>query len=390
MAEILGPIVALMLIVGLPSQQPTAGRLVEHVTCPSDPSQTYSIYLPSTYVTTRQWPLLIVFDPGGRGARAAEVFREAAERFGWIVAASENSRNGPWEPTLRAVNAMWPALLGGYAVDPRRVYTAGHSGGATVAWMMARQTGQVAGVITSGQPSLGADPGKTTTFSWFGAAGHTDFNFIEVKGIDARLARSGTAHRVEFFEGGHQWPPAELTFLALEWMELVAMKEGRRSRDADLAARVLADDMSHAHAFEEHGLLTDAQRSYESIVASYAGVVDVSEAERRGKAIESDARFKSARKLEERADRRERDEADAVGRMLTRLSAEDPPHIPELRGQINLDSLVKAARGDSYEASSARRSLALVRVQLSALVHDLQGTGDRRAEVVQKILDSMK
>jgi dienelactone hydrolase len=386
MAEILGAIVALMLL----TDQPAPGRLAEHVSCPSDPSQTYSIYLPSTYVTTRQWPLLIVFDPGGRGARAAEVFREAAERFGWIVAASENSRNGPWEPTLRAVNAMWPALLGGYAVDARRVYAAGHSGGATVAWMMARQTGQIAGVITSGQPSLGPDQGKTAAFSWFGAAGHTDFNFIEVKGIDARLARSGTTHRVEFFDGGHQWLPAELTFRAFGWMELVAMKEGRRSRDADLAARVLADDMAHARAFEEHGMLTDAQRSYESIVASYAGLVDVSEAERRSKAIESDARFKSARKLEERADRRERDEADAVGRMMTRLSAEDPPHVQELRGQVNLDSLVKAARGDSYEAASARRSLALVRVQLSSLVRDLQGKEDRRAEILQKILDSMK
>lgn len=115
-------------------------------------------------MATRRWTLL-VFDPAERGARAADVFREAAERFGWIVAASENSRNGPWEPTLRAMNAMWPALLGGYAVDERRVYTAGHSGGATVAW--------------------------------FGAAGHSDFNFIEVKGIDARLARGGGAHRVE-------------------------------------------------------------------------------------------------------------------------------------------------------------------------------------------------
>jgi predicted peptidase len=134
---------------------------------------------------------LLVFDPGGRGARAAEVFREAAERYGWIVAASENSRNGPWEPTLRAVNAMWPALLGGYAVDARRVYAAGHSGGATVAWMMARQTGQIAGVMTSGQPNPGADPGKAAAFAWFGAAGHTDFNFIEVKAIEgARVRRS--------------------------------------------------------------------------------------------------------------------------------------------------------------------------------------------------------
>jgi pimeloyl-ACP methyl ester carboxylesterase len=386
MAEILGPIVALMLM----GDQPAPGRLVEHINCPSDPTQTYSIYLPSTYVTTRQWPLLLVFDPGGRGARAAEVFREAAERFGWIVAASENSRNGPWEPTLRAVNALWPALLGAYAVDPRRVYTAGHSGGATVAWMIARQTGQIAGVITSGQPNPVGDPGKTAAFAWFGAAGQTDFNFIEVKGIDARLARSGTAHRVEFFDGGHQWPPTDLTLRAFGWMELVAMKEGRRSRDGDLAARVLADDMAHARAFEEHGLLTDARRSYESIVDSYPGLVGVSEAERRIKTLESDARFKSARKLEERADRRERDEADALGRMIARLSGEDPPHIQELRGQINLDSLVKAARGDSYEASSARRSLALVRVQLSSLVRDLQRTEDKRAEMLQKILDSMK
>jgi predicted esterase len=386
MADILGPIIALMLM----KDPPTPGRLVEHINCPSDPTQTYSIYLPSAYVATRRWPLLLVFDPGGRGARAAEMFREAAERFGWIVAASENSRNGPWEPTLRAVNAMWPALLGGYAVDARRVYTAGHSGGATVAWMIARQTGQIAGVITSGQPNPGADPGKTGAFAWFGAAGQTDFNYLEVKGIDARLARSGAAHRVEFFDGGHQWPPAELTFRAFGWMELVAMKEGRRPRDGDLAARVLADDMAHARAFEEHGLLTDARRSYESIVSSYAGLVDVSEAERQGKTLESDARFKSARKLEERADRRERDEADALGRMIARLSGEDPPHIQELRGQINLDSLVKAARGDSYEASSARRSLALVRVQLSSLVRDLQRTEDKRAEMLQKILDSMK
>ena len=77
---------------------------------------------------------------------------------------------------------MWPALLGGYAVDERRVYTAGHSGGATVAWMLARQTGQIAGVIASGQPNPGvADQRKESAFAWFGAAGHSDFNFIEVK-----------------------------------------------------------------------------------------------------------------------------------------------------------------------------------------------------------------
>src|SRR5215831_18916853 len=124
----LGLVVALLQAPPGPNQ-PVRGRIVEHVSCPTDPTQTYTLYLPSAYQTSRTWPLLFVFDPGGRAARAAEVFREAAERFGWILAVSENSRNGPWEPTLRAIHAMWPALLGGYAGDERRVYAAGHSGG---------------------------------------------------------------------------------------------------------------------------------------------------------------------------------------------------------------------------------------------------------------------
>jgi hypothetical protein len=54
MTGILGPLVALMLIGELPPEQPTPGMLAEHVSCPSDPTQTYSIYLPSTYVATRR------------------------------------------------------------------------------------------------------------------------------------------------------------------------------------------------------------------------------------------------------------------------------------------------------------------------------------------------
>ena len=87
MISVLWPIVSAAVVA---ANQAVPGKLVERVPCPTDPTQTYSIYLPSTYQPTRQWPLLMVFDPGGRGARAAGVFQEAAERYGWIVAASDN------------------------------------------------------------------------------------------------------------------------------------------------------------------------------------------------------------------------------------------------------------------------------------------------------------
>jgi len=389
MAIGLAPLVAIVLAAAEPGQ-PARGTLVEHVSCPSDPTQTYTLYLPSSYQPSRSWPLLLVFDPGGRAVRAAEVFRDAAERFGWIIAASENSRNGPWEPTLRAVNAMWPALLGGYSVDERRVYAAGHSGGATVAWMLARQTGQIAGVIVSGQPNPESNDSKGKPFAWFGMAGHVDFNLMEVKKIDQDLARTSNPHRVEFFDGGHQWPPPDLVARAFAWMEIVAMKDGRRSRDQDLARTLLGEDMTRAGELEQRGLLTEAWRSYGAIASSYAGVIDASEAERRRHNLEAGDRFKTAQKIEERADRRERDQAVALGRVLTRLTAADVPLAAELRSRLNVDTLVKTSRGEGYDAESAARSLALMRIQLSTIAREMRDRHDVRADVVQKVLDSIK
>ncbi len=388
--SILSRPLAIGLLVVIQTTQPASGTLVEHVSCPTDPSQTYTLYLPTKYETTRKWPLLLVFDPGGRAARAAEVFREAAERYGWIVAASENSRNGPWEPTLRAINAMWPALLGGYAVDERRVYAAGHSGGATVAWLLAHQTGQIAGVIVSGQPDPQSEQSKAKPFAWFGMAGHTDFNLMEVKKIDEQLARTSSPHRMEFFDGGHQWPPADVIARALGWMEILAMKDGRRSRDPDLARTLLAEDMARAHTLEERALFTEAWRSYGTISAAYTGLVDASDAERRARSLESDGRFKSAKKSEERVDRREQEQAVALARVLSRLTGDEVPLVAELRSRLNLDSLLKASRGDGYEAASAGRSLALIRIQLSTIARELRDKHDVRADVVQKVLDSIK
>jgi predicted esterase len=370
--------------------QPVPGKVVEHVSCPSDPTQTYTLYLPGTYQPSRKWPLLLVFDPRGQAPRATEVFRDAAERFGWIVAASENSRNGPWEPTLRAISAMWPALLGGYAVDEHRVYAAGHSGGASVAWLMAMQTGQLAGVIVSGQPNPETLPAKGKPFAWFGMAGHTDFNLMEVKKIDEQLSRTSSAHRMEFFDGGHQWPPADLTMRAFGWMEIVAMKEGRRPRDVEFASAILAEDMSRARALEDKGLFVEAWRSYGSIASTYAGLIDVAGADSRRHALEANERFKSARKIEERTDRREREQANALARALGRLNGEDVPLVAELRGLLNLDDLLKASHGEGYEAASAGRSLALIRIQLSTVERDFREKHNPRADLVQKVLDSIK
>ena len=69
----------------------------------------------------------------------------------------------------------------------------------------------------------------------FGSAGTEDFNYHEMRLVD-RLMTS--PHRVEFFQGGHTWPPVTLATSGVEWMEIQAMKAGLRSRDDKIIAEI--------------------------------------------------------------------------------------------------------------------------------------------------------
>src|SRR4249919_553159 len=125
------------------------GQIVEAVTPLGDATQSYALYLPSTYSADRPWPILIGFHPGARGRAIVDTYREAAERYGFIVAGSNTSRNGPWEVSLRAANAMFQDIGQRFAVDGKRIYLTGHSGGSRVALQIALANKTIAGVIAS-------------------------------------------------------------------------------------------------------------------------------------------------------------------------------------------------------------------------------------------------
>src|SRR2546427_358384 len=70
------------------------GQIVDEVKCAADPSQSYALYLPSNYSPDRAWSLLVGFHPAARGRAIAETYQAAAEKYGYVVAGSNSSRNG--------------------------------------------------------------------------------------------------------------------------------------------------------------------------------------------------------------------------------------------------------------------------------------------------------
>ena len=204
------------------------GRLVESVKCAADPSQSYALYLPSRFSPDRVWPVIFAFDPGARGRIPVERYQAAAEKYGYIVAGSNNSRNGSWAVSMTSAQAMMTDVAARFALNPQRIYTAGMSGGARVALGVALGLPNIAGVIASSAGYPDSKPRKSVPFSLFGTAGTEDFNYLEMRHVDRELT---TPHHLAIFEGGHVWLSSELATDAVEWMEIQAMKAGRKPRD---------------------------------------------------------------------------------------------------------------------------------------------------------------
>lgn len=103
------------------------GETVRKVVTRSNPAQSYALYLPSTYAPVKQWPVVFIFDPGASGPASVSRMKEAAEKFGYIIVASNNSRNGPFPPQIEAAKAMWNDARQRFPLDPHRTYFAGFS-----------------------------------------------------------------------------------------------------------------------------------------------------------------------------------------------------------------------------------------------------------------------
>lgn len=345
------------------------GQVVDDVPADGDQAQRFALYLPSTFTADRSWPLILAFDAGGRGRRAVERYQAAAERYGYIVAGSNNSRNGPWKRSLDAAKAMTADLTGRFPVDLKRIYTAGMSGGARVAMMVAlhpeviagRVRPEIAGVLASSAGFPSGEFRESVGFPVFGTVGTEDFNYREMTDLDQALK---SPHRVVVFEGGHTWLSSELATEAIEWMEIQAMSSAMRPPD-----QALVNDVFERRTKRADGLANGLarMREWQSIARDFRGLKNVSELDRRAAALSAQADVKAALDAE-RAD------AEREGRMIAEIAAllEDvDTSVGLAKLQAHINALLSQSReaADSSSRRMARRVLTSLRAATAVTRH---------------------
>ena len=337
------------------------GTLIEKVTCAGAPDQAYALYLPSKYTPDRPWPILYAFDSRAQGRRVAELFQQAAETHGWILVSSWNTASdGPSEPNFTAMHALWADTHARFAIDDARVYAAGYSGTVRFACILALTApGTIAGIIGAGAGfPFGSPPKKDNPFAFFGTVGDRDFNWYEMNDLDAAMGALALPHRIEHFSGPHDWPPADLAMKAVAWMELQAMKTGKREKSPALIEAEWNRDREQARA-QAAAHPADALHTRKAMAADYAGLRDVAEAEREAAALAaSPACQKELRERDER-DRRDKDLLARAPAILARASpGNEPMTVAQIAAELKIPELRKrAASTDLEESLSAKRIL---------------------------------
>src|SRR5580765_7124958 len=208
------------------SQTPAPGTVHASVAVAADPTNSYALYLPSVYSPLKRWPLLLVFDPFARGEVSVKLFHEAAEKYGFIVVGSNNSRN--FQDPSAAIRVLWADVKERYSIDPRRIYTAGLSGGARVASSVALACKScIAGVIanSAGLPNGATLPGPEVS-DWFLVAGTTDFNYPEQLHLKETFDARKVVSRFVVYDGPHNYMPKDFAERGLAWLQLRAMVKG--------------------------------------------------------------------------------------------------------------------------------------------------------------------
>ena len=331
------------------------GTVVPKVVCAGNPQQSYALYLPSSYSSAKRWPIIYVFDPGGRGPIAVEAIRAAAEKYGYIVVASNNSRNGAEAISTEAANSMWHDTAPRFSIDEHRRYFAGMSGGARMATALAISCkGCVAGVVANaaGFPQ-GQKPSRALKFAYFAGLGNADFNFLEFVELRRELEESAMHYRVRVFEGWHGWAPPEVWQEALHWMELQAVRSGVLNHDSTWVQESYHEATERASRLLGKGDILEAFREYGFAVRDFSGLADISSAQKELAALTNSKQLKKAQKQELSA-------ADQQRRLMSEPSAEiqglangnlSKDELMVLRSAFT--SLLQQARGFQAHGSSA-------------------------------------
>jgi hypothetical protein len=252
------------------------GKIIASVACRKDYSVSYALYLPKIYTAARKFPVIIAFDPHASGALPLEKYKDLADKYGFILMGSNDSKNGQDMNTSMVItDALLGETRGRYSIDTARIYVMGFSGGARVACIIGLFQGGVAGIIGCGAGFPATNQPVQFKPDYISFAGNADFNMNELINLDKQLDEAKFTHASILFNGKHAWPPAEVMENAFVWTEFCSMRRSLIPKNDSLILDfirlqniIIGNDKKSGDAVAEHDHLINLIRFTDGLTST--------------------------------------------------------------------------------------------------------------------------
>ncbi len=250
-------------------------QILEALTIPNS-DDTYTVYLPEQYREDKKWPVIMVFSPTGDGAEAVETFEESADRYGYVIAASNGIKNGNYQENLRRSRTFYTEVINRFSIDKNAIYMAGFSGGARLAMSIAVMSSQIKGVIACGA-SFSNVPAYIPTenkFFYIGIVGDQDFNYNEMLQAMNYLEQKKFDANLLVFSGGHQWPPSQYIDKAVRLVTVKSINKNTRPEAQDKIGEYFKMDLAFNQDLIADNLVYRAYNDMNVNVSNYRFTID--------------------------------------------------------------------------------------------------------------------
>ncbi len=192
------------------------GSVLKADTCLHDNSHTYFIYIPEHSAGCETMPVVAIIDPHGSGSYAISHFIEAAEKYKFILSASNQIRNN-YPDYREAIEVLMNDIRDKYPAGAE-TYLAGFSGGARMVLSYA-QDHEISGVLACGALGPSAQI-KSIKAYVYALAGMADFNFPEFAYFILNEQDKPANLKLQLAGETHEWPSSEDLSQALGWLYL--------------------------------------------------------------------------------------------------------------------------------------------------------------------------
>lgn len=275
------------------------GTVIDSLMVADSLNQSFALYLPRTFEAKREWPVVFVFNTKGKGKAALVRLKLAAEKYGYMLAASNNVYDSiSLSENMFTVKRMMDRVATLFPVDRKRIYAAGYKTSGRFANLVPLFIKEVEGVISISSSLANAELlSKKNPFHFIAIASRNDFNYTNLRNDEKLLNTLKFPNNLLLFDETGDRNPSTFLEEAFWRFDLAAMAKGNLKKDSIAIENSYQKSISRIRDLQRNRKMLLAERGMLEVLTSYRILRNTDSLREAHKNLKKDKFYRSLKRL---------------------------------------------------------------------------------------------